>query len=165
MTVYSYTGKRLNRKVAPKRQFRFDVLSLRKKLNNNRKFALLALLIIPVSISAIVNNNQQVAEKTRVITEPAIEQPVPPPVVETPESEVKSEPVEQPSFKYTESGALAEMCAAGRQYREDVMSYGATHRQATNEITSYASYLSGISPASYSALVKAGEKGLWMDAC
>lgn len=165
MTVYSYTGKQLNRKVAPKRQFRFDILSIRKKLNNNRKFALLALLVIPVSISAIVNNNQQVAEKTPVVTDPVIEQTVSQPVAETLEPEVKSEAVEQPSLKYTESGALAEMCAAGRQYREDVMSYGATHRQATNEIASYASYLSGISPASYSALVKAGEKGLWMDAC
>ena len=74
-------------------------------------------------------------------------------------------PAPQPQMRYTEAGALAEMCAAGRQYREDVDTGFAQPSQARVEVQLYAKYLSEQSPASVGQLVRAGNDGLWLDRC
>ena len=172
MATYSYSKAQLDRRVnvSNKQSTVKTILALLTLFNKRDQpakpfwslkkigVAAAAFTVTCVAISANQSVPVAVAPAAPVAVAPAA------PVVVAP-LETKSEPVQPPSAKYTSSEALAEMCAAGRQYREDVMVNGATHRQASNEIASYAGYLSGVSPATYSALIKAGQDGLWMDSC
>lgn len=166
MTVYSYTGNQLAKRTQPKKPF----------WSGNK-------IAVAVACGSITLFGVAVATTSPIPQQPVTAQPSPKPVqkqvpVKQPEKtlhksqEASLEPnpaVEESApkteMKYSRSGALVEMCEAGRQYRGDVMSGAATHRQAMNEVYAYASYLSGLSPASYNELVKSGTDGLWMDRC
>ena len=67
------------------------------------------------------------------------------------------------SYEYTTAGARGEMCAAGRQYRGDVLAGRGPIEQGRQEVRSYSTYLSRNSPASKSELLSIGMacSGLW----